>query len=182
MIIFQGDWLANENGTTALLLVLCLLLGSMTGCASPKATAASLTEGITANTVDTQGALTEEALKAARDFATALWHESLAKEGENTLVSPLSVFLALGMTANGAQEDTLSAFQNVLGLPLDTLNLVSRALAEKLMGVSGSTILHIANSIWYDEDFQAHEEFLQTNVDYFDAALPSAFRKQKQRQ
>jgi serpin B len=170
--------LLTKNGTTALLLVLCLLLGSMTGCASPKATAASLTEGITANTVDTQGALTEEALKAARDFATALWHESLAKEGENTLVSPLSVFLALGMTANGAQEDTLSAFQNVLGLPLDTLNLVSRALAEKLMGVSGSTILHIANSIWYDEDFQAHEEFLQTNVDYFGAAAYQApFRK-----
>ena len=49
---------------------------------------------------------------------------SSASEGKNVLISPLSIQLALAMTANGASGETLEEMQALLGgdIPLDELN------------------------------------------------------------
>ncbi|MBO5369583.1 MAG: serine protease, partial [Clostridia bacterium] len=58
---------------------------------------------------------------AVTDFAVRLFKESLA-DGENTLISPLSVLVALSMTANGADNETLAQMEAVLGMPIEQLN------------------------------------------------------------
>jgi serine protease inhibitor len=57
------------------------------------------------------------------DFTIKLFHNSIDKE-KNSLVSPLSVMLALAMTANGADGSTLEQMEEVLGngITLEELN------------------------------------------------------------
>ncbi len=166
----------SKKRAAALLAATSVFIFSLTGCESAKAVQEDLTQGVNANPVKVQDALSDAAIGNFQDFSGLLLKESLADGGKNTLISPASVYLALGMTANGADGDTLSAFEQVLGgsgLSLEEINVFCRALSDRLMDVAGGTTLDIANSIWYDEGFQADGAFLQKNADYFNA---DAFR------
>ena len=67
-----------------------------------------LMDGITPDKeIGENAVITEESRIAAADFAVRLFKEC-ETEGENTLVSPLSVMCALSMTANGAAGETLA--------------------------------------------------------------------------
>lgn len=92
---------------TAAVLTL-LLTGSLflTGCSSSPSTV-DLMKDVKASDVQTDTALTEEALLSSTDFAVLLLKESMTDK-ENLLLSPLSLELALAMTANGANKDTLT--------------------------------------------------------------------------
>lgn len=105
-----------------------------------------------------------------------------ADKNKNILISPLSVALALAMTANGANGETKKELESVLagGLPIESLN-------EYLLGYTASLgsekkcRLEFANSIWVrDEDYlSVKHEFLQRNADYYNAEMYKAdFDKQ----
>ena len=162
---------------TAALLLACLTL-TAAGCADPSSS--DLMEGITpsagaVNPSDQPDVLT--ASEKTADFAVRLFRESL-KEGENTLVSPLSVLSALSMTANGAKGETLAEMEAVLGLPADELNAYFRALRNRELltlpdSQSPGARFHMASSIWFtdDERFTVNRDFLQTNADYYGAGI-----------
>ncbi len=106
------------------------------------------------------------------DFAWKIFSGSLDKEA-NTLVSPLSVMLALAMTANGASGQTLQQMEELLGGSINQsdLNKYLYSYADGLPS-SESAKMEIANSIWFRKDegrFTAEKEFLQTNADYYKA-------------
>ena len=113
---------------------------------------------------------------AQLDFAKALMQNEWAqKTDENVLVSPLSVTLALAMTANGAKGDTLAEMEQVLGggMSIDTLNAYCRGYID-LLPQTEKTSLSVANSVWFDEGrITVPQPFLQSTADYYDA---SAFR------
>lgn len=104
------------------------------------------------------------------DFGIRLLQASL-EEGENILISPQSVLTALAMTANGARGETLSQMETVLGQSVAALNCWHK---YSVMGREG--LLHTANGIWIKDDPQlsVNEEFLQTNLAYFDASVYKA--------
>lgn len=58
---------------------------------------------------------------AVADFSVRLLQENI-EEDKNTLISPFSVLYALSMTANGAEENTLSQMEEVLGMTVDEWN------------------------------------------------------------
>lgn len=93
------------------------------------------------------------------------------QEGENTLVSPLSVLLCLSMCANGAQGDTLQEFLDTLGggVDLDTLNASCASLMEDCLSLEGSTECSIAGSLWVDERLTVNEDFLSRCADLYRA-------------
>lgn len=108
---------------------------------------------------------------AVTDFGVRLFKESLA-DGENTLISPLSVLVALSMTANGADNETLTQMEAVLGMPIEQLNSwVKRYMAN--LPEEEKYKLSLANSIWFKdaESFTVNEDFLQTNADYYGAGI-----------
>lgn len=93
----------------------------------------------------------EGALDGYQSFALELLKQN-QKAGENVLISPLSVTLALGMTANGAAEDTSAEFDALFGLSRDALNsLCARFLADYAK-LGGSTEATLVNSLWADPD------------------------------
>ena len=105
-------------------------------------------------------------------------------EQKNLLISPLSVSMALSMTANGAKEQTLSEMEKVLGgdLKIADLNAYYADLLNTLPNNRFSA-LYPANSIWIRNDENAigevPQEFLQTNADYYGAdAFKTAFNQQ----
>ena len=107
-------------------------------------------------------------------FGVKLLQQTLesAEADENVLVSPLSVLLALYMTANGADGTTKEQMLDVLG---DNLNDYLKAYQESLSQGTDYK-LHIANGIWFREEefLKVQEDFLRANQQYFNAALYTA--------
>lgn len=163
--------------TAVLLLAITL---NLTGC-SPSVQAADMMDGITARSVQEKAA-DARFIGNTADFSVELFKNTISKDN-NSLISPLSVLLALAMTANGADNKTLTQMEAVLGgdISLDELNEYLLSYANNLPNQEKSR-LTIANSIWFREDegrLQVEKDFLQKNADYYKAAAyKSAFDDQ----
>lgn len=142
---------------------------SLSGCGT-KVQATNLMEDVTAKTVS--GKAADDAFKnSTADFAIKLFQQT--RDGnKNSLISPLSVMLALSMTANGAKGETLAQMESLLGgdIPMETLNEYLYSYIKALPSEKTAK-LNIANSIWFrDNGFTAEKAFLQKNADYYGAA------------
>ncbi|MDR0889921.1 MAG: serpin family protein [Oscillospiraceae bacterium] len=144
----------------------------MSGCAAfaPNTNAAQatdLTKDVKAQAVsgrEADAAFSE----ASAQFAVKLLQNAYT-DGENIMLSPLSVLTALAMTANGADGQTLAQMEAVFGLPMQELNAYLTT-ASKTAGDE----LCAANSIWIRDGFPVQPDFLQTNANYFGAGVYSA--------
>ncbi len=157
----------------ALLLAFALVLG-LTACGGAN-NADDLMKGVPAKSVDVLPDM-DAGAAAAADFGVKLFQNSM-EEGENTLISPLSVLYALAMTANGADGETLTQMEQVLGMNTENLNGYMRAYLD-LLPENKDYKLSLANSIWFKDDpnFAVEQSFLQTNADYYGAgAYKAAF-------
>lgn len=148
---------------------------SLFGCGA-KVQAANLMDGVTAKTVS--GKAADDAFKnSSADFAIRLFQKT-RDDSKNSLISPLSVMLALSMTANGAKGETLAQTESLLGgdIPMETLNEYLYSYINALPSEKTAK-LNVANSIWFrDNGFTAENTFLQKNADYYGAAVyKSAF-------
>ena len=156
----------------ALLLVLAMALG-MTACSQVSAN--DLMKDVPAKAVDVLPDM-DAGAAAVVDFGVRLFKTSM-EEGENTLISPLSVLYALAMTANGADGETLAQMEQVLGMDVDNLNSYMLAYLD-LLPETKDYKMSLANSIWFKDDpnFTVEQSFLQTNADYYGAgAYKAAF-------
>ncbi len=95
-------------------------------------------------------------------------------ETSNTMISPVSVSLALAMTYNGAGGDTRTGMQEALylgGLSTGEINESYQSLMESLITVDPKVTMDVANSIWYRQGFQVEQDFLDVNRQYYDARV-----------
>ena len=139
-----------------------------------------LMKNISAKTVSEKSS-DEKFTASMADFSIELFKKSITDK-ENSLVSPLSVMLALAMTANGADNETLAQMEKVLGgdIKLAELNEYLYSYVKSLPSEEKSK-LNIANSIWFrnDESLSVKNDFLQKNANYYGAeAYKSAFDDQ----
>ncbi|MCI9403687.1 MAG: serine protease [Oscillospiraceae bacterium] len=157
------------------ILSLLLALSILTGCAaagastpiqpvSPPSPAPSLAP------VGQAVCFSEGLGDAYNDYALRLFRSSRS-EGKNTLLSPLSLTLALGMTANGAQGDTLEAFEGLFGMSRDTLNSLCLRFLSDYSQLEGSTRSTLVNSLWADPDIALLDEFVLRCTDTYNAQL-----------
>ncbi len=134
------------------------------------AAAEDLMQGITPQKVETMENLSAGNVAVA-DFGIRLFQASM-REGESTLISPLSVISALAMTVNGAEGETRTQMEQVLGLTTEELNEYMYTYMSRLPKEEAGQ-LQLANSMWFrdTEDFRAEQDFLQTNADYYGADI-----------
>ena len=127
------------------------------------------TQGSTAapqgSEVVTESAARTPYAAAAANFAVGLLQGNAAGT-DNCVLSPYSAMLALAMTANGAQGETLAQMEAVLGLPVGVLN-------EALRGCDMGEGVVSANSVWLrdTDELDVKDAFLQANADYFGAGV-----------
>ena len=155
-------------------IVLLTVLINMNGCFSTSISADNLMAGIVAHEV-----LPSEDISsynsAVTDFALRLMRSTRENAGENTLISPLSVMMALAMTANGAVGETRREMEETLGMTVEELNLYLYTYTSSLP-TNDKNKVSIANSIWFtDKDpFEVNNSFLQKNADYYGAEIYKA--------
>ncbi len=143
--------------------------------------ASDLMKGVKAQSVEGKTA-DDIFIRATADFAVKLFQNYRLAEnetvGDNVLISPLSALLALSMTANGANGQTLTEMEVLLGggMPIEELNRYLYTYTKSLPDTKKAS-LKIANSIWFrDEEnrLSVEQDFLQTNADYYSAAVRKA--------
>lgn len=155
----------------SILLCITLVVLSFGGCSenpaqkSTSVSAKNLMSDITPKSVEKSDDLSD-GNTAYYDFAISLFKENQVN-GDNILISPLSVLCALSMTANGADNNTLKELEDVFGLSASEMNKYLYSYINSLeQGEKFS--LKLANSLWItnDETFNVNNEFLQINADY----------------
>lgn len=112
---------------------------------------------------------------AVNDFALKLFSACKAS-GENTMLSPLSILCALGMTAEGAVGSTLSQMEEVIGLDRDRLAAAIESIRSTVdSAVNDEVKVKLADSIWIrDERISVKNDFLEKNVEKYSAEIYSA--------
>lgn len=148
----------------ALLVAGGLLCSTLMGCTRTYAT--DLMDGVKAGT-PTEVQVQEETWTGMYDFSVKLLQTTCDRE-DNTLVSPMSVLSALAMTANGAQGETRTQMEEILGGSVEQLNGALTGLGQE-----NDSPLYLANSIWFAEEgrITPNPDFLQINADYYRAGV-----------
>lgn len=151
----------------SLFLCACLLAATLSGCGGKR----DLMQGITPAVVS-DTAIPAGRAEAASGLALRLLRQEMETGEPNVLLSPLSILCALSMTANGARGETLAQMEQVLGLPVESLNAYLLACRKALPDEKKCRV-SLANSIWFRDDgsLTVEEGFLQANVAWYDANL-----------
>jgi serine protease inhibitor len=102
---------------------------------------------------------------------------TLAAHGdENVVISPVSIWLALAMTYNGAAGETRSAMATTLSLPPlngDDIDRANLDLLATLTKADPSVQMKIANALWTQSGFAINRAFLQRTGKFYDARVAS---------
>lgn len=108
-------------------------------------------------------------------FGFNLMHELITRTpDENHFISPLSIIMAYGMAMNGAENETYSQMQDVIGLAdltREEINQAALELIELLTAFDENVQFNIANSIWIRDTFDVEPDFIDTNQHYFKALV-----------
>lgn len=115
-------------------------------------------------------------IAADNQFGFELFQKINASPGEpkNTMISPLSVSLALGMVYNGTEGNTRAQMEEMLhkeGLSPEDINKSYKDLVGALISHDPKVELSIANAIYYSNIFQVKEPFIATNKEYYQAEV-----------
>lgn len=155
------------NKLLPLFLCACLLAGTLSGCGGKR----DLMQGVTPAAVS-DTAIPAGGAEAASGLALRLLRQEMETGEPNVLLSPLSILCALSMTANGARGETLTQMEQVLGVPVESLNAYQLAYRKALPDAKKCRV-SLANSIWFRDDnsLTVEEDFLQTNAAWYDADL-----------
>lgn len=111
-------------------------------------------------------------VEAQNNFSCDFFRLASAKaEAPNMVISPLSLSMALSMTANGAAGETLSEILTTLGIgsTLSETNELNNLLLNSFPHADKKVKVSLANSIWIDNDFPLLESFAKINKDAYHA-------------
>lgn len=120
--------------------------------------------------VDSQGVKTNIVLnnqqrsivEYGNNFANELLMKTI-KENENTLISPFSLQVVLGMLANGADEEAYNEIVSTLGIGNNSrteLNEYFQKMSEGIIGEEDPKVeLALANSMWIQNEYPINSNF-----------------------
>lgn len=145
----------------------------VTGCGSdPTGPSSSITE------LPRQLTMAEEVVIArSNTFGFDLMKEldpAWDPSSPNTIISPLSATMALGMALEGADGTTFEAMRDALrfqGLAREEINASYRGLLDMLLELDPEVEMRIANSTWSKEGFPFVQAFFDAVTATFDAEV-----------
>ena len=114
----------------------------------------------------------QEFTAAYMDFAASLLKNS--ESDENVVLSPLSLYTVLSVTANGASGKTQREIEKNLGqdLNISEINTFIHYLNERVKALNSEEgFVNSANSLWIRDDYSVKAQFLQNVVNYYDSEV-----------
>lgn len=126
--------------------------------------------------INTVEEIDERIVDNLNSFAMKLYNE-LYETNKNVFISPASIYLALGMTYNGAEHNTALEMGELLeakGMTLEKFNKLNHDLQSLMLGYEKSNF-ELANSIWIRDTYKdfVKEDFLNQNMEYYGAMVSS---------
>jgi serine protease inhibitor len=120
--------------------------------------------------------ISENVSAATNTFTYKFWQEIEKSEPTTTnyMVSPLSLHIALGMLLNGANADTKTEIQKMLGLEnmsMESINTSYKELITGLPSVDPKVTNTIANAIFKEKTFTSEKDFQNTLSSSFSAKI-----------
>ena len=112
----------------------------------------------------------QEFTAAYMDFAASLLKNS--ESDESVVLSPLSLYTVLSVTANGASGKTQREIEKALGqdLNISEINTFIHYLNERVKALNSEEgFVNSANSLWIRDDYSVKAQFLQNVVNYYDS-------------
>lgn len=108
--------------------------------------------------------------------ASVEFFKGMITEKSNSMVSPVSMILALGMLENGAREDTLKEIEDTIGVSAEDLNSWANTWIGMMNVSTEKTKVSIANSVWYrnDDTLLMKDSYLDTMKNVFNAEISGA--------
>ena len=98
-----------------------------------------------------------------------------ASSKKNSMISPISVIMAMGMVENGAVGDTKSQMEKVFGMDAKDMNewIKAWSAAQESKSADGKTKINIANAFWYNETagFKPGSDYKKLLKKSFDADI-----------
>ena len=118
----------------------------------------------------------EEMVNENVKFAFSLFSKvnEMEKEKPNWMISPFSASVVLSMIANGADGNTMTELQDVLGFKgfsMDEINNYYKKLDAELKGLDNSTQLAFANSVWVDNGVNVYGSYAQISKEMYNAPV-----------
>lgn len=122
----------------------------------------------------------QEINQASNAFGFNVYHNIYS--GNDMLISPLSLSLALSMTANGAAGSTAEEMLSTLGFAgkdKETMNSYYQKMIGGLLEADSKTTFEVANSIWADEKIGMKKSFTDVTKKYYSSEVyPADFKTQ----
>ena len=121
--------------------------------------------------------VSEDIVKANNRLGMEIFSRLAKKEGaKNIMISPLSIAIAMAMTANGAVDEALDEMKEVLGfgnMKMPDVNKQFSLLIASLVEADKDMALEIADSLWLDDAFApaVKADFISVLEDFYSAAL-----------
>lgn len=113
-----------------------------------------------------------------QDISMDLFRASIT-EGENGMISPVSILMAMAMVENGASGESLSQMEEAFGCSVEELSAWLGIWRDALQ-TSEDTNMNVANSFWFrdSEALNVKEDYLRTISGLLDAqAYKSEFNQ-----
>ncbi len=117
-------------------------------------------------------------VQSGNEFAFDIFKNIISgeNEGNNVMISPLSISSALSMTINGANGETRDAMLEALrlkGISIDAINKAYHDLTKALLSIDKRVLISIASSVWTEDDFSVKKAFIDALTQYYDALSES---------
>jgi serpin B len=113
--------------------------------------------------------------EADNKFGLAVFDQiTAARPQENVFISPLSIAIALQMTAHGSAGATWNAMagaMNLSGLPRTEIPAGNQQLREDLVNADSAVRLDIANSLWLRQGVRLQKQFTADCNTYYQAPV-----------
>jgi len=115
-------------------------------------------------------------IAADNQFGFELFQKANASldEPKNTMISPMSVSLALAMVYNGTAGNTKKQMEDMLhksNLSPEDINQSYKDLVTALQSHDPKVELSISNAIFYRNSFSVKNDFITTNQNYYQAEV-----------
>ena len=104
-----------------------------------------------------------------KDISMELFKESIS-EGKNSMISPVSILMAMAMAENGAAADSRTQIEKAFGCTTEELSDWLKNWMTSLK-TGQNTRMNVANSFWFrdTEGLKVKEDYIKTIKDCLDA-------------
>jgi serpin B len=161
------------------ILVICLLLSSITGCADLGGNVAIDSASTLKKIHIDDGKVDEKIINSINNIGIDVM-KNASEEGDNVITSPLSLAVVLTILANGAEGDTKKELESIINpsnISREQLN-DQYCLLLNMLNDSGyeennkkTTMINTANSLWTSKDFSLKDDFIKNCTSYYDAGI-----------